>query len=203
MVDPSDSPLRESYIEELCRLRQRRGVTPSEARTLINDRNVFGSMMVHLGDADALVSGVTQHYPDVIRPALQIIRMREGLHTVAGCYAMITRKGDIYFLADCSVNIDPTARAFGGNCALRGGNRPALRRHPPYRDALVFKLREHQTPALRQSSPGSGSAAQGRPDAGGGWRSDGRRRRFSRDAGGNVSLQHAPGAEQMYWYAPI
>ena len=109
VVDPSDSPLREGYIEELCRLRQRRGVTPSEARILINDRNVFGSMMVHLGDADALVSGVTQHYPDVIRPALQIVRMREGLHTVAGCYAMITRKGEIYFLADCSVNINPTA----------------------------------------------------------------------------------------------
>ncbi|MGA9903395.1 MAG: phosphate acyltransferase, partial [Terriglobales bacterium] len=109
VVDPFESPLRESYIDELCRLRQRRGVTLSEARTLINDRNVFGPMMVHMGDADALVSGVTQHFPDVIRPALQIVRMREGLHTVAGCYAMITRKGDIYFLADTSVNIDPTA----------------------------------------------------------------------------------------------
>ncbi len=108
-IDPAESSLRDGYIKELCRLRQRRGVTPSEAKTLINDRNVFGSMMVHMGDADALVSGVTQHYPDVIRPALQIIRMREGLHTVSGCYAMITRKGDIYFLADCSVNIDPTA----------------------------------------------------------------------------------------------
>jgi len=109
VVDPSESTLREGYIQELFRLRQRRGVTPSEARTLINDRNVFGSMMVHMGDADALVSGVTQHFPDVIRPALQIVRMREGLDTVAGCYAMIPRKGDIYFLADTSVNIDPTA----------------------------------------------------------------------------------------------
>jgi malate dehydrogenase (oxaloacetate-decarboxylating)(NADP+) len=109
IVDPADSPLRESYIQELFRLRQRRGVTPSEARTLINDRNVFASMMVRQGDADALVSGVAQNYPDAIRPALQIIRMREGLHTVAGCYAMIPRKGDIYFLADTTVNIDPTA----------------------------------------------------------------------------------------------
>jgi malate dehydrogenase (oxaloacetate-decarboxylating)(NADP+) len=110
VVDPADSPLREGYIQELCRLRQRRGVTASEARKLIiNDRNVFASMMVHKGDADALVSGVSQHYPDAIRPALQIVRMREGLHTVAGCYAMITRKGDIYFLADTTVNIDPTA----------------------------------------------------------------------------------------------
>jgi malate dehydrogenase (oxaloacetate-decarboxylating)(NADP+) len=90
-------------------LRQRRGVTINEARTLINDRNVFASMMLHMGDADALVSGVTQHFADTIRPALQIVRVREGLHKVSGCYGMITRKGDIYFLADTSVNIEPTA----------------------------------------------------------------------------------------------
>ena len=109
IVDPAVSELRETYVEELFRLRQRRGVTPSEARVLINDRNVFGSMMVHMGNADALVSGVSQHFPDTIRPALQIVRMREGLHRVSGCYAMITRKGDVYFLADTSVNIEPTA----------------------------------------------------------------------------------------------
>jgi malate dehydrogenase (oxaloacetate-decarboxylating)(NADP+) len=90
-------------------LRQRRGVTLTAASTLINNPNVFGSMMVRLGDADALVSGVAQHFPDVIRPALQIVRMREGLHKVSGCYAMITRSGDLYFLADTSVNIEPTA----------------------------------------------------------------------------------------------
>jgi malate dehydrogenase (oxaloacetate-decarboxylating)(NADP+) len=66
-------------------------------------------MMLHMGDAEALVSGVTQHFPDTIRPALEIVRVREGLHKVSGCYAMITRKGDIYFLADTSVNIEPTA----------------------------------------------------------------------------------------------
>jgi len=55
------------------------------------------------------VSGVTQHFPDTIRPALQIVRMREGLHRVSGCYAIITRKGEVFFLADTSVNIEPTA----------------------------------------------------------------------------------------------
>jgi len=109
IVDPAISELRELYIQELFRLRQRRGVTLSEARILIKDRNVFGSMMVHMEDADALVSGVSQHFPDTIRPALQIVRMREGLHRVSGCYAMITRKGEVYFLADTSVNIEPTA----------------------------------------------------------------------------------------------
>ena len=109
IVDPTSSPLRDSYIQELFRLRQRRGMTLSEARVLIENRNVFGSMMLHMGDADALVSGVTQHFPDTLRPALEIVRVREGLHKVSGCYAMITRRGDVYFLADTSVNIEPTA----------------------------------------------------------------------------------------------
>ena len=109
IINPAESPLREAYIQELCRLRQRRGITLSEAHRRINDRNIFASMMVRMGDADSLVSGVVQNYPDAIRPALQIVRMREGLHTVAGCYAMITRQGDIYFMADTTVNIDPTA----------------------------------------------------------------------------------------------
>jgi len=109
IVDPLDSPLRESYIEELFRLRQRRGVTLREARKLIKERNIFASMMVHMGDADALVSGVSQNFPDTIRPALQIVRMREGLHKVAGCYPLITRDGNLLFFADTSVNIDPSA----------------------------------------------------------------------------------------------
>jgi malate dehydrogenase (oxaloacetate-decarboxylating)(NADP+) len=109
IVDPTTSEHRDAYNLELFRLRQRRGVTLLEAEKLMNDRNVFGSMMVHMGDADALVSGVTQHFPDTIRPALQIVRIREGLHRVSGCYAVITRKGEVFFLADTSVNIEPTA----------------------------------------------------------------------------------------------
>ena len=109
IVDPVNAERRELYIHELFRLRQRRGVTLQEATTLIDNRNVFGSMMVRMGDADALVSGVTQHFPDTIRPALQIVRMREGLHRVSGCYAIITRKGEVFFLADTSVNIQPSA----------------------------------------------------------------------------------------------
>jgi len=109
IVDPADSPLRERYIQELYRLRQRRGVTLTEARQLVSNRNVFGSLMVHMGDADALVSGLTQHYPDTIRPALQVMKVREGLHKVSALYTLVTRRGDLFFLADCAVNIEPTA----------------------------------------------------------------------------------------------
>ena len=108
IIDPRISSYRDHYIDELFQLRQRRGVTLSEAGTLMNNPNVFGSMMVRMGDADALVSGVAQHYPDVIRPALQIVRMREGLHKVSGCYVLITRSGNLYFVADATVNIEPT-----------------------------------------------------------------------------------------------
>jgi malate dehydrogenase (oxaloacetate-decarboxylating)(NADP+) len=84
-------------------------MTLFQAQKQITHRNTFGSMRLHMGDAEALVSGVTQHFPDRIRPALEIVRVREGLHKVSGCYAMITRKGDICFLADTSVNIEPSA----------------------------------------------------------------------------------------------
>ena len=109
IVDPETAPRRQEYVNELYRLRQRRGVTLGAADELMNDRNIFGSMMVRMGDADALVSGVTQNYPDTIRPALQVIGVREGIHKVSGMYLVITRKGDLYFLADATVNIEPTA----------------------------------------------------------------------------------------------
>jgi malate dehydrogenase (oxaloacetate-decarboxylating)(NADP+) len=109
IVEPETAPRRQDYVRELYRLRQRRGVTLGAADELMNDHNIFGSMMVRMGDADAIVSGVTQNYPDTIRPALQVIGVREGIHKVSGLYIIITRKGDLYFLADATVNINPTA----------------------------------------------------------------------------------------------
>ena len=109
IVEPETAPHRDEYVREFYRLRQRRGVTLGAADELMNDSNIFGSMMVRMGDADALVSGVTQNYPDTIRPALQVIGVREGIHKVSGLYVIITRKGDLYFLADATVNIEPTA----------------------------------------------------------------------------------------------
>jgi malate dehydrogenase (oxaloacetate-decarboxylating)(NADP+) len=109
IVDPAQSERLPAYAEEMYSLRQRKGVTRREAGELILDRNVFGAMMVRLGDADAMVGGLTQHYPEMIRPALQVIEVRHGVRRVSGVYMMITPKRDIYFLADATVNIEPTA----------------------------------------------------------------------------------------------
>ncbi len=109
IVEPENSPRRDEYVQELYHLRQRRGVAFAAAQELILDRTIFGSMMLRMGDADAMVSGVTRNYADTIRPALQVIGVREGIHKVSGMYLFITRKGDLYFLADATVNIEPTA----------------------------------------------------------------------------------------------
>ena len=109
IVEPETASRRQEYVSEFYQLRQRRGVTPGIAAELIKDHNIFGAMMVRMGDADALVAGVSQNYPDTIRPALQVIGVREGIHKVSGMYLIITREGDLYFLADATVNIEPTA----------------------------------------------------------------------------------------------
>jgi malate dehydrogenase (oxaloacetate-decarboxylating)(NADP+) len=107
VVEPARAENLGLYTGELYRLRQRKGVTRRAAEELILDRNYFGAMMVRMGEADALIGGLTQHYPETIRPALHVIEVREGRHKVAGMYALITAQGDIYFLADATVNIDP------------------------------------------------------------------------------------------------
>ena len=107
IVDPSESEQRDAYADELYGLRNRRGVTRSEAAELLLNRNLFGCMMVHRGDADAMVAGLTQHYPDTIRPALQVIRMKKGAR-VAGVYMMVF-ENDVKFFADTTVTIEPTS----------------------------------------------------------------------------------------------
>jgi malate dehydrogenase (oxaloacetate-decarboxylating)(NADP+) len=108
-VNPETDPRREHYIEEFVSLRQRKGVTPREAPLLLLDPMRFGCMMVHLGDAEALISGVSLHYPETIRPALEIISVKPGVRKLAGMYMLIMPKGDIYFLADTTMTIEPTA----------------------------------------------------------------------------------------------
>ena len=74
---------------------------------MLIDRNVFGNMMVKMGDADACVSGLTYEYPEVIRPALQIHRTAEGAERASGVYLMIVNDR-VYLFTDATVNIDPS-----------------------------------------------------------------------------------------------
>jgi len=101
------SPLFEPYVRRLHEMRRRDGLTLEHARKLMRLRNYFGSMMVELGDADGLISGLTRTYPETIRPALQIIDTRPGVTRVSGAYILIFQER-LLFLADTTVNIDPS-----------------------------------------------------------------------------------------------
>jgi malate dehydrogenase (oxaloacetate-decarboxylating)(NADP+) len=108
VIDPAHSPRFEAYVQEFYRLRRRRGVTQSEAHDQMLNPNYYGAMMLHMGDADGFVAGVSQYYPDTIRPALQIIKTRPDVHRVSAVFVIVTKE-DVYFFADTHVNIEPTA----------------------------------------------------------------------------------------------
>ncbi len=107
-IDPERSELREPFARELFRLRERKGVTLREASDLVRRPSHFGPMLVRAGLADAFVAGLTSHYPDVVRPALQVIGRADGVCRVAGLYLVIVDRRP-YLLTDATVNIDPTA----------------------------------------------------------------------------------------------
>ncbi|MGE4580020.1 MAG: NADP-dependent malic enzyme [Desulfuromonadales bacterium] len=108
----------DAYTDMLFQDRQRKGVTLAEASRLIKkNRNYYGAMMVKNGDADALLSGVSHHYPDVIRPALEVIGKQDGLSKVHGLYMMVFKK-DVVFCADTTVTIEPTAEELAETAIL-------------------------------------------------------------------------------------
>jgi malate dehydrogenase (oxaloacetate-decarboxylating)(NADP+) len=106
--DPSTSERREDYAHYMWQLRQRKGLSLDEARRQLFNGNYFGSCMVARGDADALLSGVTMHYPETIRPALQVIGAHPSAKLVSGMYMLVTER-HVVFCADTTVNIDPSA----------------------------------------------------------------------------------------------
>ena len=89
------------------RQRKDKGLTLSQAVKLLRTRDYFASMMVKLGEADALVSGYSRSYPEVIKPILKVIGKGKGVRKIAATNLMLTSKGPI-FLSDTSININPS-----------------------------------------------------------------------------------------------
>jgi len=111
IIDPKEikqEDKRHEYGDIFWEKRKRKGITQFEARKLMRERNYYGSMMVEMGDADALISGITRNYRATVKPALEVIGKEEGVNNVVGMYIMRTKKGTL-FLADTTINLDPTA----------------------------------------------------------------------------------------------
>ena len=112
IIDPKKESVkkqRNAYAKTYWQLRQRKGITLYDAQRRMRERNYFASMMVREGDADAMISGYSRSYPNVLKPVLQVIDRQDGVNRVATTNLMITNRGPL-FLSDTSINIDPNAK---------------------------------------------------------------------------------------------
>ncbi len=108
VVDPTTGEYDE-YADRLHELRKRNGITRSEAGDLIrNNTDYLGSVMVDQGDADAMLTGLTHHYPSALRPPLQVIGTADDAEYVSGVY-MLTIGNRVVFFADVTVNRETDA----------------------------------------------------------------------------------------------
>jgi malate dehydrogenase (oxaloacetate-decarboxylating)(NADP+) len=111
IIDPksdTEKARRQCYGKAFFEKRKRKGITEFEAIQIMRERNHFGAMMVEYGDADAMISGLTRNYRDVVRPAIQTVGLQKDVKVLAGVYILMTKRGPL-FLADTTINMNPTA----------------------------------------------------------------------------------------------
>ena len=104
---PSVEETRYGYADDFHRRRARKGLTLAEARARAYQPVYFASMMVRAGDADAMVAGIDSNYPEILRPALEVIGTAPTVNKVSGLHIVAFRDRDPLFFADTTVNIDP------------------------------------------------------------------------------------------------
>ena len=112
IIDPKtdeQNAQKNKYAEVYWKQRKRRGVTLLEAQKLMRERNYFAAMMINEGDADALITGYSRSYPQVVKPMLELIGLAPGSTRIATTNVMMTERGPM-FLSDTSININPSAK---------------------------------------------------------------------------------------------
>lgn len=112
IANPADYERMPEMIETFCELRKSKGVTPEEARKTLLQANYFGTMLVKIGVADALLGGATYSTADTVRPALQLIKTKPGNSIVSSCFIMVrpsaTGDNEVLAMGDCAINIKPS-----------------------------------------------------------------------------------------------
>jgi len=107
LIDPSSYAEFDQVVDSFVERRNGK-VSKEEAETIVKDENYFGTMLVYLKKADGLVSGAAHSTSDTVRPALQIIKTKEGVQKTSGVFVMV-RDEEKYIFADCAINIAPTS----------------------------------------------------------------------------------------------
>lgn len=112
IVDPDQYERMDEMVDLFCELRKSKGVTPEQARKTLSQANYFGTMLVKMGEADALLGGATYSTADTVRPALQLIKTKPGNSIVSSCFILVrpraTGENEVLAMGDCAINIKPT-----------------------------------------------------------------------------------------------
>lgn len=112
IADPANYDRMDEMVDLFCELRKSKGFTPEQARKTLSQANYFGTMLVKMGVADALLGGATYSTADTVRPALQLIKTKPGNSIVSSCFIMVrpsaTGENEVLAMGDCAINIKPT-----------------------------------------------------------------------------------------------
>ncbi|UCC49666.1 MAG: NADP-dependent malic enzyme [Gemmatimonadota bacterium] len=117
IVDPLEHARREEYVNYMFESRKRKGITRAEAAERLEKPIYYAAMMLHMGDADGLIAGEEMHYPEALRPCLEIVGVGPTAHRIAGLYMIVLEK-DIMFFADTTVNITTDAETLAETAIL-------------------------------------------------------------------------------------
>ena len=123
-IDISTSEYFDDFASTLFELRKAKGMSESEAKELMSRPEYFGTMLVYKGIAHAMVSGAKTTTADTIRPALQFVKMKDGISTVSGAFVMVLdgqsekdeneKNERVWFFADCAITPRPSAEQLAG-----------------------------------------------------------------------------------------
>lgn len=117
IIDHLTDPRAEEFAARFAELRKKKGVTLEQARETMKDVSYFGTMLVHTGQADGMVSGASHTTAHTIRPSFQIIKTKPGTSVVSSIFLMAMR-GRLWAFGDCAVNPNPTAEQIGEIAAV-------------------------------------------------------------------------------------
>ncbi len=129
VIDPDNSELAEPFAQTLFELRGRKGMTLTEARRRMRTRDWFSAMLLRQGHAHGMVSGLGGAFPESFRPVLKTVGLAPHAGRVAGVHLMVMQN-EIFFFADTSLNVDPTAEEMAHTACLTADFAKGFDQHP-------------------------------------------------------------------------
>ena len=128
IIDPATYPEMDAMVAKMVELRKGK-MSEEDCRAALSKGNYFGTMLVKMGKADALLGGATYSTADTVRPALQLIKTKPGAHLVSSCFILVREKDGVeekLAMGDCAINIDyPDSKDKEGNVTLKGSQKLA------------------------------------------------------------------------------